>query len=486
MGGDRTLFDQLAEYAAGDMYPFHMPGHKRNMPQFEQLYRHDITEIDGFDSLHGASGILRSAQERAAALYRSSETYFLVNGATSGLLAAVGACCRPGERILIARNCHRSVYNAAIMHQLCVSFVYPRPLKTPGVYGGVAPEDVENALSDRGIRAVVITSPTYEGVISDVFRIAQICHAHNVPLIVDEAHGAHFGLAPECPASSVDAGADLTVHSVHKTLPALTQTALLHVNGSLVDRERVAYYVSAYLSTSPSYLLMASIDEAMNMVELEGGELFARLGHDLSEFSHEASGLRHLSLLNQTVNARERERCAVAGWDPGRLVFVSDKAGGKEIMEQLRREDHVELEMAGMRHAVAIATIRDTEEGFCRLLNGLQRLDGRIGERPDLPPVRAYASLFGRAADMTQELPCINVSAAVNAREKRRMSFDEADWRLACCAEFVYLYPPGIPLLAPGETISARVSEAVRECRAEGLFVEGLSDRSGKTVLTLP
>lgn len=238
----KSLYAQLSAYGNSDYYPYHMPGHKRSSRAGEmaRYYDIDITEIDGFDDLHHAEGILREAQERANRLYGAEETYYLVGGSSCGVLASIMAVARRGEELLIARNCHKSVYHAAILQELRVHYCYPALLEEYGIYGGVEAEDVSRMIEEHpDCKAVVITSPTYEGIMSDIGAIARAVHELDKILIVDEAHGAHLGLDPHMPTGAVAAGADLVVHSLHKTLPAMTQTALLHVQGERVDRARL-------------------------------------------------------------------------------------------------------------------------------------------------------------------------------------------------------------------------------------------------------
>ena len=274
------LLERLTEYAGSDAYPFHMPGHKRReIPDgipggFPDPYGIDITEIDGFDNLHHAEGILKDAMDEAAAIYGADRSWYLVNGSTCGILSAVFATTENGGRILTARNCHKAVYHAICLNRLEAEYLYPEEITEFGINGGIRAEDVRKALEKdamrcagnsgdvRGkitkIQAVLITSPTYEGVVSDIRAIADAAHEYGIPLIVDEAHGAHLEYAVQChsfPKSALEYGADIVIQSLHKTLPCFTQTAILHVKGKLVDQDRVSRYLSMFQTSSPSYLL---------------------------------------------------------------------------------------------------------------------------------------------------------------------------------------------------------------------------------------
>ena len=296
----RTIYDRLREYSHSDYYGFHMPGHKRQMDLLGDTspYSIDITEIDGFDDLHHADGILRDAQERAARIYHADETHFLINGSTVGILSAIFGVTQKGDTILVARNCHKSVYHAIDMNELNPVYLYPAFDSEAQLNTEISAEDVRTTLEKNPkIRAVVIVSPTYDGVVSDVEAIAEAVHEKGIPIIVDEAHGAHFGFHPYFPENSNTKGADLVIHSLHKTLPSLTQTALLHVNGDLVDRRRVKKYLDMLQTSSPSYVLMASIDACVELLEHKAEECFAPYVERLEYTRMRLSGLRRLKLI---------------------------------------------------------------------------------------------------------------------------------------------------------------------------------------------
>ena len=244
------LEQKLNELEQSDIYPFHMPGHKRAFLPFANPYAIDITEIEGFDNLHHATGILQEAQQKAADLYGAKKTYYLVNGSTCGLLAAISAAVPRGEKILVARNCHKAVYHAMYLRQLVPVYLYPEDTAY-GIQGQVTPQMVRKQLEQTpDIRAVVITSPTYDGVVSDIKNIADTVHAYGIPLIVDEAHGAHFGFSPEFPENATRLGADAVIMSVHKTLPAFTQTALLHLCSDRIAEKKGIDFDKAYTSST--------------------------------------------------------------------------------------------------------------------------------------------------------------------------------------------------------------------------------------------
>ena len=224
----------------------HMPGHKRNVEGIEFLEelgaKYDITEIDGFDDLHNPHGILKDAMQKAASLWQSDNSFFLVNGSTCGILAAVAACskvCGNGK-LIMARNCHKSVYNAAELNALTPIYIVPPAVEGFGFCGSISPKAIEIAVADNPGTPVILTSPTYEGILSNISEIAVICHMYGSPLVVDEAHGAHLNLSPYFLGGAISAGADIVIQSLHKTLTGLTQTGLLHLGGGLISPDDVA------------------------------------------------------------------------------------------------------------------------------------------------------------------------------------------------------------------------------------------------------
>lgn len=494
------LYEALKTYGESDAYPFHMPGHKRRLLALDDPFSIDITEIDGFDNLHHACGILAQAQARAAALYGSEEAFYLVNGSTGGLLSAVSACVPPGGKLLMARNCHKAVYHAAYLRGLTGVYLYPGQGKY-GINGGISPEETEEALKrDREIRAVLITSPTYDGVVSDVKRIAETAHAYGVPLIVDEAHGAHFGLHPYFPDSAVSLGADLVIQSLHKTLPCPTQTSLLHVNGERIDREKLRRFLGIYQTSSPSYVFMAAIDRAVSLFSSEEGKrLMDEFTGRLAEFRRNAEKLSHLKLAGGEL----LEGTHVFQWDPSKLILLPEGADldGRGLGRLLRERYHLEMEMEAPAYCLGIASVGDSPEGFARLEKALQEIDrncglaerrGKAGSRPvesqkeagrpdgkaaDVQPGRRRPQsgglMPGKSARMIRPESVCTISEAMDGGSEPVL-LEESAGRIS--AEFVYLYPPGIPLIAPGERITDELAGQLLEWRSRGYELQGTAD----------
>ncbi|MBQ0059622.1 MAG: aminotransferase class V-fold PLP-dependent enzyme, partial [Lachnospiraceae bacterium] len=275
----RNLEDALLSYRSSDDYGFHMPGHKRSSAAAPfingdfALASLDITEIPGFDDLHEASGILQEEMDRAAAFYGTEATIFSVNGSTASNLSALMATVPFGGKLLMASNCHRSIPHAVRLGHFETGVLTPEEIASD-VPGPITAEMVEKAFADKHYDGVIITSPTYEGILSDVKAIAQVVHNHDSILIVDEAHGAHLGRHPMLPPSAVTQGADMVIHSLHKTLPALTQTSVLHNVSGRVTTEALNDWMDTFESSSPSYILMASITSCLHRMMQEGTAMF--------------------------------------------------------------------------------------------------------------------------------------------------------------------------------------------------------------------
>lgn len=371
------LYDKLTGYAGSGVYPMHMPGHKRNTELLPPglPYGIDITEIHGFDDLRDPRGVLRETGELAAGLYGSDKAFLLVNGSTVGNLAAIGAFATTGRKVIIDDNSHYSVSNAVGLFGQETVKVKTRIDGATGISCGVDPNDVKSTLEgDPDIKLVVITSPTYEGVISDVGSIADIARGHGAALHVDSAHGAHLGFSAAFHSNAIRSGADSAVMSLHKTLPALTQCSLLHIRGNRVRQDETARMLSILQTSSPSYVLMASIDRCLRILSLDRDMLFSRYERNLAGFSSAMKQLKRLFVIN---NGNYENNTRFYAFDPGKLVIVTKntKLSGFTLAEILRTEYSIELEMARPCYAVAMTSICDSEDGFSRLAGALVEID---------------------------------------------------------------------------------------------------------------
>ena len=509
------LLERLTEYAGSDAYPFHMPGHKRReIPDgipggFPDPYGIDITEIDGFDNLHHAEGILKDAMETAAAIYGADRSWYLVNGSTCGILSAVFVATENGGKILTARNCHKAVYHAICLNRLEAEYLYPEEITEFGINGGIRAEDVRKALEKdamrcagnsgdvRGkitkIQAVLITSPTYEGVVSDIRAIADVAHEYGVPLIVDEAHGAHLEYADQChsfPKSALEYGVDIVIQSLHKTLPCFTQTAILHVKGKLVDQDRISRYLSMFQTSSPSYLFMAGMERCIRYMDGDGRNGMVRYEKRLEHFMERMEGLQVLEVLDREICGKYR---TVVGWDPAKIVVSTMRAEdfhGEELAETLRRKYHLEMEMTAPEYVIAMTSLMDTEEGFERLGTALLEIDGALRRRMDPDQQKEKGEPKEKERCETPEATESKVSHPIRRMliceamdaDTERTAFQDTVGKVS--AEFVYLYPPGIPIIAPGEVFTDAIVEKIMAYKAAGLLVQGPADPDADVILT--
>lgn len=434
-----------------------MPGHKRNTKRFGQglPYGLDITEIEGFDDLHHADGILKEAQTQAAALYGAKETKFLVNGSTAGILSAILGCTQKGDQILVSRNCHKSVYHAIFLNELEPVYLHPDFSREFQLNTEISVSAVKAALTKHSrIKAVVIVSPTYDGVVSDVQAIAEAVHEKGIPLIVDEAHGAHFGFHPYFPENALKKGADVVIHSLHKTLPSLTQTALLHIRGDYADAKRISAYLDILQSSSPSYILMASIHECIRMLQEEKEQLFQPYVKNLDTLRRNLQNLKHFKLA-QT----EQYDCSKI------VISVSNTdMTSKELYWHLLLKYHLQMEMAAGSYVLAMTSPGDTKEGFRRLEQALMELDTAVQKKENIEEIKGLP-----------ENPVIYTNARVfrcPEEEKEYMPLEKSEGRISL--EYAYLYPPGCPLIVPGERISRECIKQLEIYQKLGFQVEGL------------
>lgn len=471
--GSPFLDQKLWEYVTSDYYPFHMPGHKRTRFEFPNPYMIDITEIDGFDNLHHAKGILAEAQKRASVLYGAQESFYLVNGSTSGILSAISAALPRRGTLLMSRNSHKAAYHAAYLREL--ETVYLLPAVTDfGISGSIQPVHVAQALDDLPqINGVFITSPTYDGIVSDIPAIAEVAHAFDVPLIVDEAHGSHFAFSKKFPASALECGADIVIQSLHKTLPCMTQAALLHVNSSRVDVEALKRFLGIYQTSSPSYVLMASIEKCLQFMKVEGEARMAGFTEQLAQFYKKTKRLRHLQVFD--ASSYPVEICY--GHDFSKILVSVGDTGltGKQLYDTLLNTYHLQMEMTSGHYVTALTSLMDTPEGFKRLRMALEDIDKKCygmdkgkgtGEdggtylyqepKPGLP--------IAHALELPSEVMPLKASIGHISQE------------------YIYLYPPGIPLVAPGEIMTGGLLQVLDECKRQGLPIEGLSDASNSSI----
>lgn len=506
---NKGLYEKLIEYSGNGKYPLHMPGHKRKAKLFEQMktltgqidpYEIDITEINDFDNLHHPEGIIKSSMENAAKFFGTDRTWFLVNGSSCGLLAAINAVTDIGDSIIIGRNCHKAVYNAIELRNLKAHYLYPQMISEYGINGGYEPKDVEDVLKQATeygvkIKAVVLTSPTYEGVVSDIKRIAEIVHKYGSVLIVDEAHGAHLGIHENLPEPAYKCGADIVIESAHKTLPAMTQTAFLHLCGKRVDANNIQDCLSIYQSSSPSYVLMASLDKCIRALQTNGKEKLDNLLITLEKFHKKVRKLENIKVPGKEFIGKN----GVFDFDICKLViFVSaDRFNGKALEEILREKYNFEIEMTSARYVLAMTTMCDDMEQILKLADSLEEIDKDITvleEREDDNHGTDKLNFVGEGKTGRKMQKGMSVdSLEIRGENLAKVSIYEAKKGKAekiflkdapgrTSATYVYVYPPEIPLIVPGELISKKMIEQIQYDKSIGLNVKGMEQEKIKVL----
>ena len=492
MNNNDGLYERLIKHNNNDIYPMHMPGHKRNRDIMDMVnpYSIDITEIDDFDNMHNPTGIIKKIEEEASELYGAEKTWLSVNGSSIGIMASICAVTKKGDSILIGRNSHKSVYNAIELNELNPQYIYPENLGN-GINGQVFLTDIVKKIeSDNKIKVVVVTSPTYEGIISDIRSISEYLHSKGIPLIIDAAHGAHFGFNKDFPHNALHDKADIVIHSIHKTLPAFTQTSLLHISSdSYVDVKKINKYMSIFQSSSPSYVLMSGIEKCIKVVR-NGKELFEKYNNYLEEFYQKVKILKNIYVLDYKKDGKI--------WrDKSKIVIISKAKdvrnyGGVYIYNKFLTKYNIQLEMKSGRFALAMTSICDTKEGMDRLLIALVNIDRELEENNveivDNSVDNVDNSNVEKCSNYADwdDLPIASESYALyppkKAQELLITPFKLEESVDKICGEYVYLYPPGIPLIVPGEIITQSFIDIIREYRRRGLLVEGLEDRKAEFI----
>ncbi len=461
-----TLQEEIRKIADRTM-PMHMPGHKRRLMPSDCLpYEYDLTEIEGADDLHDASGILKKAMERAASLWGSRRAWFLVGGSTCGILAAIRAAAPFGSEIIAARNCHRSVCHAIELGGYKVHWLMPARNREFDICLGITAGQVREAVRKYpGSAAVVITSPTYEGILSDVRGIAAACRRSGIPLVVDEAHGAHLGLFEEggFPDGAVRCGADLVIQSLHKTLPSLTQTAVLHLQGNLVAEREVERQLGIFETSSPSYPLMISMDSCVQLLRRQGTELFSSWRYGLDRFYAGVRGLVRIKVLDDDAFRGDSEKNVVRDRSKIWISFARTGLTGKEAAGILRKRYGIETEMASGANVLAMTGCADNEETCMKLCDALLDMDDDLRKNRKRPS-SGTASRRAALAAPGIRTACSILDAVTSPAEE--VPIERCEGRI--CGEYLYAYPPGIPLLVPGEYIGREHLAVIRQKEEDG------------------
>ncbi len=466
----------VVDYKEINTLALHMPGHKRGQSlkdtgielPWDAMYLYDTTEVDEIDNLHGPEGAILTAQNMAAETFGAEETYFLVNGTTAGILSMIRAVADPGDSIILPRNCHKSVFNGVVLGGLKPVYLMPAQEETFRVAMGIDPRDVEKAFRENpDAKAVVITSPTFYGVCSDLEEIARIAHSFGAALLVDEAHGAHLHFSELCPRAALDCGADAVAQSTHKCLSSLTGTSMLHIRGKRIDREKLRFYLQAYQTTSPNHVMLASLDAARYQISTaEGLAKLRQVAERGQELKARINGLKGLRALDCSMIGIAE----IADVDPTRISVSVKELGitGSEAEAFLKAGFNIQLEMSDLYNIVAIFSIGDREESFERLFLGLEALSLHFSKSAGASGLSQRDNGMKTLKLQIKPIICLDPADAIQ-RKKEVLSLEDSVGRVA--GEMLVPYPPGIPVIMPGEGITQEIVEYIKECMAAGIKV---------------
>lgn len=481
-------FDALLDYVDSGVIPFHTPGHMQGkgmdsaLRDFvgENVLAIDLTQIRGLDDLLQPTEAIAEAQALAAKAYDADSSFFLINGSTSGNQIMMMAALNPGEKLAIPRNSHKSAMGGLIMSGVEPVWMQPEVDEALHMDHTVTPRTVERTLKEhRDVKAVYLVSPTYYGVCADLVSIAEVAHEHKIPLLVDEAWGPHFHFHPALPIDALEAGADLVINSTHKMLAGMSQTAMLHVKGKRVKLDRLKSVVKLFLSTSPNLVLIASLDVARKQMATEGSALLSRTIDLSQETRRRLNEIPNVYCFGDAL----RGRPGIFDLDPTKITITVKDLGytGYEAEEVLRRRYNVQCELADLFNCLALFTIGTTAEMADRLVYGVAQL-----AREDRPiDVFAPSGVLERRLKAgTYSLPKIppirmNPRAAFLAPTEA-VRFKKSAGRI--CAEVITPYPPGIPVISPGEEITPEIIDYLDlELRA-GVRMQGPDDTELRTI----
>lgn len=459
------LIDGLKKYIAEKNIRFHMPGHKakNEIKSLTDLIPEiDVTEVKGVDNLHNATSIIAKSQENAAKVFKAKHTFYSVNGTTGGIYAAVNSQTSPGEKVLIARDSHKAVYQSLVLGGLSCDYIYPKYDKANNMLLGIDPEEVRKKLkNDINIKVVVVNYPSYYGICSDIEKIADIIHEFDRILIVDEAHGSHLSFHKDLPDSSLELGADIVIQSTHKTLPAFTQSSMVHVGTKRVDIEKLKLNMSIFQTTSPSYLLLSSIDYAVDYMDRVGYKSLDKVIKKIDQIIYELKTIERVEIYNGQ-DTKEKP----FNFDKTKFLFKIEGITGTRLEEILRYDYKIQVELSDHYYCLALITPLDDIEDLEKLklaIIDISRKDEYINlncsnKSIDIRDIRPKIILEPHKAFYSDKISV-----------QLKKSIGEIS------GEFIIPYPPGIPILTPGEEVTEEIINHIECLKLEKIEILGLT-----------
>lgn len=469
---DTPLFNALMEYVNRDTIPFHVPGHKKGEgadSEFKNFigpnpFKIDVTVFKLVDSLHHPTGAIKKAQELAADAYGSDAAFFSIHGTSGAIQAMIMSVVSDGDKIIIPRNVHKSVTAGIILSGAIPVYMQPELDKKIGIAHGVTPETVENTIkANPDAKAVLIINPTYYGVSTDIKKIAEIVHKADILLIVDEAHGPHLGFNKKLPLSAIKAGADICCQSTHKIIGALTQCSLIHVNSKRISVPKVQAMLSLLQTTSPSYILMASLDCARRQIAIHGKELLDTTIKMSNYARKEINKIPGFYCFGKEVLGKP----GAFAMDPTKMTITCRELGitGYDLDMILSNKYHIQVELSDIYNVLAVGSFGDTMPNINALINALKEISieyyGKGNEKSDFVDIPPIPKQIQRPREAFN-------SAKTSVRIKDSVGM--------ISGEFLMAYPPGIPILCPGEVITKEIVSYIQTLKKIGLYVQGTED----------
>lgn len=469
---ETPLFDALMEYVNRETIPFHVPGHKKGVgidKEFKQFigenpFKIDVTVFKLVDSLHHPTGPIKKAQQLAADAYGSDAAFFSIHGTSGAIQSMIMSVVNSGDKLIIPRNVHKSVTAGIILSGAIPVYMQPALDKRVGIAQGVTPETVEETLKkNTDAKAVLIINPTYYGVATDIKKISDIVHSYNIPLIVDEAHGPHLGFNDNLPMSAIEAGADMCSQSTHKIIGALTQCSLLHVCSERIDINRVHQVLSLLQTTSPSYILMASLDCARRQIALHGEELLNKSIELSNYLRYEINRIKGFYCFGEEILGNE----GVTALDPTKITINCRELGitGYDLDMILSNKYHIQMELSDLYNVLAVGSFGDTKEAIDTLLLALREISSEYFVKEN------KKSDFLDIPDIPKQ---IRIPRDAFNSPKKSLLLKNSIGMIS--GEFLMAYPPGIPILCPGEEITKEIVDYVQKLKDTGLYVQGTED----------
>lgn len=469
---DTPLFSGLIKHAQKNPIQFHIPGHKKGTgmdPEFREFIGDnalsiDLINIGPLDDLHSPKGMIKEAQDLAAKAFGADHTFFSVQGTSGAIMTMIMTVCGPGDKIIVPRNVHKSVMSAIVFSGAIPIFIHPEIDSDLGISHGITTDSVEKALEQHpDAKGVLVINPTYFGVAADLKKIVEVAHSYEVPVLVDEAHGVHIHFHEDLPLSAMQAGADMAATSVHKLGGSMTQSSVLNVRDGLVSYKRVQSIISMLTTTSTSYLLLASLDVARRRLVTEGRELIDRTIKLANSVRGQINEIEHLYCVGEEILGRK----ATFDYDPTKLIISIRDLGitGYEAEQWLRERYNIEVELSDLYNLLCLITPGDTQAEGDLLVKALNELSSEFHERAEKVHVQV----------MLPDIPLLALTPRdAFYSETEVIPLAESEGRII--AEFVMVYPPGIPIFIPGEIITSENLRYIKMNIEAGLPVQGPED----------